>query len=87
MENWGGEVSFVYPSLWGRTYLSKGSEDTRVLWVQKVLKGMGYMVETTGHYDEKTKRAVRKFQREFGLGADGIVGPRTAALLYQMSEP
>ncbi|MBW2065376.1 MAG: AAA family ATPase [Deltaproteobacteria bacterium] len=87
MENWGGEVSFVYPSLLGSLFLSKGSEDPRVFQVQKVLKEMGYMVETTGQYDEKTRRAVTEFQREFGLDADGIVGLRTGALLYQMSEP
>ncbi|MBW1998511.1 MAG: AAA family ATPase [Deltaproteobacteria bacterium] len=87
MEGWGGEVSFVYPSRWRSAYLSKGSEGSRVIWVQNTLKQMGYMVEATGHYDEKTERAVRRFQREFGLGADGIVGPRTSALLYQMSEP
>ncbi|MBW2064239.1 MAG: AAA family ATPase [Deltaproteobacteria bacterium] len=87
MEGWGGEVSFVYPSRWRSAYLSMGSKGSRVLWVQKTLKEMGYMVETTGHYDDRTKRAVRKFQGEFGLDADGIVGPRTSALLYQMSEP
>lgn len=87
MENWGGKVSFVYPSPPGSPFLSKGSEDPRVLQVQKVLKRMGYMVGTTGHYDERTRRAVTQFQREFGLDADGIVGPHTSALLYQMSEP
>jgi peptidoglycan hydrolase-like protein with peptidoglycan-binding domain len=56
------------------------------LRVQKTLKKMGYPVEITGIYDESTFRNIMKFQEFFGLMPDGIVGTRTKALLYQMSD-
>jgi peptidoglycan hydrolase-like protein with peptidoglycan-binding domain len=42
------------------------------------------MVNPTGVYDESTFNGVMKFQEDFGLMADGIVGLRTRALFYQM---
>ena len=84
--HWGQKVSWVYPYENKNVDLSKGMEDPGVLRAQKTLKKMGYPVEITGIYDESTFRNIMKFQAFLGLMPDGIVGPRTKALLYQMSD-
>jgi murein L,D-transpeptidase YcbB/YkuD len=56
-----------------------------VLEVQLMLKEIGYQVEPTGAFDEATFLEVIAFQRRCGLMRDGIVGRRTKALLYQMT--
>ncbi|MBQ3502465.1 MAG: spore cortex-lytic enzyme [Clostridia bacterium] len=48
--------------------------------VQKVLKKWGYYTGSVdGINGPLTKTAVKKFQRKYGLTADGIVGPLTAS--------
>ena len=48
--------------------------------VQKKLKRWGYYTgEVDGINGPKTKAAVKKFQKKYGLTQDGIVGPLTAA--------
>jgi murein L,D-transpeptidase YcbB/YkuD len=41
----------------------------------------GFSLANDDTYDETLAEAVRRFQRRHGLGADGIVGPRTRAAL------
>ena len=62
--------------------LSKlGSTGSEVKKIQKVLKSLGYYKDSVdGIYGSKTKKAVTSFQRDCGLTADGICGPKT--LLY-----
>lgn len=48
----------------------------RVKWVQRRIG-----ITQSGEMDDSTKRAVKRFQSEHGLVADGIVGPRTFAYL------
>ena len=84
--HWGPKLSFFYPSKNKDIYLAKGTDVPDVLAVQKSLKEIGYEVETTGTYDEHTFQGVMKFQGDLGLKADGIAGPRTRALLFQMSK-
>ena len=50
---------------------------------QSFLIGRGYKIQMTNYYDEATVAATRKYQRENGLIADGIVGNRTLALAVQ----
>ncbi|MBR1762848.1 MAG: spore cortex-lytic enzyme [Eubacterium sp.] len=58
-----------------------GSTGTEVKNIQKVLKNLGYYKGLVdGIYGTKTKKAVTSFQRDCGLTADGICGPKT--LLY-----
>jgi GH25 family lysozyme M1 (1,4-beta-N-acetylmuramidase) len=57
--------------------LFKGSATgVRVKWVQRRLK-----VEPSGLFDAATDAAVRGFQSDQGLAADGVIGPRTFACL------
>lgn len=64
------------------TVLEVGSKGSDVTKVQKRLIQYGYMDGTAdGRYGEKTRDAVKYFQRKNGLTADGKVGPSTAAAL------
>ncbi|MFH7598968.1 peptidoglycan-binding domain-containing protein [Streptomyces racemochromogenes] len=45
--------------------------------MQRLLNAHGHPVAVTGTVDAATVDAVRRFQRERGLDADGRVGPRT----------
>jgi general secretion pathway protein A len=80
----GQEVSWTYPYKNRDFDLVKGMSGPGVLKVQETLKKIGYPVKITGIYDDSTFRNVMKFQKGFGLMADGIVGLRTKALLYQI---
>jgi general secretion pathway protein A len=84
--HWGKKVSWVHPREKRSVDLMKGMRGEGVLKVQKTLEKVGYPVEITGIYDESTFRSIMEFQARFGLMRDGIVGPRTKALLYQMSD-
>jgi N-acetylmuramoyl-L-alanine amidase len=66
------------------TVLVRGVSTPNVIQLQRMLSDIGYMVETTGIYDQFTFQETMRFQKEFGLDIDGIAGPRTMALLYQM---
>ncbi len=83
-DKWGGKVSWIYPYENKSTDLVRGVSGQEVTEVQKTLKDIGYLVKTTGNYDELTFRAVMKLQESVGLVPDGIVGPRTKALFYQI---
>ena len=62
--------------------LEVGSSGTNVVKVQKKLIQFGYLDGSAdGRYGEKTRDAVRWFQRRNGLSVDGRVGPATAAAL------
>ena len=64
-------------------YLHRGSRGHRVAKLQHQLGLMGYFhhPRATGYFGYKTREAVKAFQRDVGLRADGIVGPRTGAAL------
>ena len=69
-------VSDAYPAL--SQYGSRGNE---VRQIQTKLKQLGYYSGTVdGIYGNATKNAVIAFQKNCGLTADGIAGPKT--LLY-----
>jgi general secretion pathway protein A len=84
INNWGGQASWVYPMPKKSATLFLGVNAPEVLELQRTLAGMGYMVKVTGIYDQSTFQDIMRFQRDFGLRVDGIAGPRTRALLYQM---
>ncbi len=86
LAHWGGKVSSVYPYEEREAYLAKGMNSPEVLKIQKVLTRIGYPVDQDGVFDTQTFKEVVRFQKDFGLNADGIVGRRTMALLFQMTE-
>jgi len=86
LKHWGGKISFIYPYEESDRHLNKGMSSPEVLRVQQLLNGIGYPVEEGGMFDEQTFREIVRFQKDFGLNADGIIGPRTMALLFQMAE-
>lgn len=60
------------------TTLSNGSCGDSVKKLQEKLNSLGYSCgNADGDYGRKTAEAVRKFQRDNGLTADGIAGPKT----------
>ena len=63
------------------TIYKLGSKGDGVVEIQLALKLAGYGVTMDGYYGHKTREAIMAFQRSRGIGADGIVGPKTMALL------
>lgn len=63
--------------------LNVGKSGEDVYWLQMKLKELGYYQGTvTGTYLEGTKAAVRAYQKDNGLEADGYCGTRTLTYLY-----
>lgn len=52
-----------------------------VFKIQQALRRAGHRIPVDGRYGSETDSAVTRFQRKHGLDPDGIVGPRTWALL------
>lgn len=58
--------------------LSNGDEGENVRYVQQRLKDLGYLSgKADGVFGNATEAAVKAFQAENGLSADGVVGTRT----------
>lgn len=62
-----------------------GSTGSDVKYLQDILNSLGYSVVADNIFGAKTEAAVKQFQKDYGLAADGIVGPTTwSTLLYQI---
>lgn len=62
--------------------LSSGSSGETVRQLQQALKDKGYDPgEIDGIFGSRTKQAVLAFQKDNGLAADGIAGPKTLSAL------
>ena len=64
--------------------LRKGSSGDYVKECQEILLKLGYNLGSygaDGKYGNKTVEAVKAFQRDRGLDADGVCGPKTWAAL------
>jgi len=85
-DHWGQRVSWIYPFENSSPALMRGMSGPDVSEIQRMLKEIGYQVEPTGIFDEATFLEVIRFQRHYNLISDGIVGRRTKALLYQMTD-
>ena len=86
LKHWGNQISWVYPYSDNSFFLKQGMRSQTVLTVQEILQDLGYLVTPNGVFDQQTFEEVKTFQNEFGLKADGVVGSRTLALLYQMAD-
>ena len=86
LTHWGQEVSWVCPYANKGVNFVRGMSGPAITKLQKALDEIGYRVPSTGLYGKSTFYQVMRFQSDFGLIADGIVGARTKGLLYQMSE-
>ena len=61
-----------------------GSTGSTVSYIQTALTAMKYYDrQITGHYGRYTKDAVRAFQRDNNLTADGVCGPATLAAIQK----
>jgi Putative peptidoglycan binding domain len=64
------------------TFLRRGDTGESVRYVQDLLRSAGYFnAASTGFYATLTESGVKAFQRDQGLGVDGIVGTQTLAAL------
>ena len=80
----GAEAAVAY----GSRAMKKDSRGEDVRLLQEYLREIGlYTGSVTGNYGALTLAAVKKFQRQNGLAADGIAGPKTLqALLDRVNE-
>lgn len=61
--------------------LRQGSSGQETLDLQNKLKQLGYTIDTDSVYGAQTADAVRKFQKDAGIGVDGIAGNETMTAL------
>jgi peptidoglycan hydrolase-like protein with peptidoglycan-binding domain len=57
--------------------LSFGDSGNAVRVLQRILISNGYSVRADGNFGALTEVAVKAFQSQRNLAADGVVGPRT----------
>lgn len=66
--------------------LRKGDQGVEVVMLQEALSSLGYLTTASdGIYGTGTAAAVRAFQSDNSLDADGIAGKQTQALLFSMT--
>lgn len=65
----------------GDLTMNVGSRGELVTELQEALVALGYPVDTDGVFGPGTGAAVKKFQADHGLAADGIAGERTHAAI------
>ncbi|WP_324680584.1 peptidoglycan-binding domain-containing protein [Hymenobacter sp. GOD-10R] len=75
-----GEVLLPVYDL-GARVLKLGDRGTDVQAMQKLLMALGYQLTADGNFGLTTNAAVKAFQKEQGLTADGVAGPQTLTLL------
>jgi len=71
-----------------KTYITlrKGDEGPDVVTLQQALVELGYLTGATdGNFGTGTQTAVKKFQQDNGLDADGIAGKMTQEALFAKS--
>jgi peptidoglycan hydrolase-like protein with peptidoglycan-binding domain len=75
----------IGPATWARLdppTVRRGSTGDAVRMLQQILSDYGYDPGTVdGSFGPNTEQAVKTFQNDFGLDADGVVGPATWAML------
>ncbi|HHW11061.1 MAG TPA: LysM peptidoglycan-binding domain-containing protein [Firmicutes bacterium] len=79
-------ISFVFVASSGEAsspVISEGDKNGYVWHAQEILFALGYLeCSPTGYFGSLTKTAVKRFQADFGLKVDGVIGRETWAQLY-----
>ena len=82
----GGEEGEPVPAEAVYRTLRKGDQGPEVVTLQVALAELGYLTTASdGIYGTGTQTAVKAFQSDNGLDADGIAGRQTQAVLFQKS--
>jgi len=83
---WLGEYILIWqPPPVGTTVIGPGSSGQAVRWLRKLLSQvevLGIKDTASGRFGADIDKAVRRFQAQAGLDADGIAGPRTLIRLH-----
>ena len=67
------------------TYLKKGSKSDKISWVQESINSlMNAGLEVDGNFGSVTESAIIKFQSQYGLEADGVIGPETISKIESL---
>lgn len=66
---------------WNGRMHRRGDGGSNIRALQTTLTDLGYDTGIDGDFGPKTEKAVKEFQKEEGLGADGIVGAKTVAAI------
>lgn len=80
-----GGTKPLNPYAIGSATLRSGSKGSDVRALQWILDRFGYNCAVDGEFGPATERAVKEFQRDLLLDADGIVGPDTRTALLEVS--
>ena len=80
-----GPSAYQDGHIWLTTEL-EGLDLPEVRAVQAQLNRIGIPVIVDGSFGPQTAAAVRQFQRFYGLTIDGIVGPETYTVLFQLGD-
>jgi peptidoglycan hydrolase-like protein with peptidoglycan-binding domain len=80
------EAADSAPAVDAPSVVRPGDQGDHVARLQRDLRVLGVDVDIDGEYDPAMEREVESLQSFFDLGVDGIVGPRTRALLDGLLE-
>jgi general secretion pathway protein A len=83
-ERWSGDYLMLWrPPPFGGKVIGAGTSADAVAWLRERLALLPDSTLTVdpARYDADLKEAVRRFQGEQGLNADGVAGPRTLIML------
>ncbi len=86
LQQWDGEAWVVWNDFESvRPVLAFGEQGHSVAWLQEALAELGYYEgPASGLFDRDTREGLREFQRIHQLQADGMAGPRTRMVLYDL---
>ncbi|WP_224753628.1 RHS repeat-associated core domain-containing protein [Paenibacillus terricola] len=71
----------MYTDPTGHTTIKQGQSGDAIKAIQEKLVKAGYDVSTDGKFGPKTAAAVKQFQKDMGIKADGVVGNQTLSIL------